>query len=68
MAKRAEITGKKLTQGPLTISIPEAGAMVDLGRNASYDAAKRGEIPTLSFGRIKRVPRLPWLRKLGVEA
>jgi hypothetical protein len=40
-----------------TISVVEAGAIYfGLGRDASYAAAARGEIPTLKFGRILRVP------------
>ncbi len=30
---------------------PNAGRALGLGRNATYDAAARGEIPTLRFGR-----------------
>jgi hypothetical protein len=52
----------------LSLSIPDAGRMAGLSRNGSYAAAQRGEIPTLQFGRLKRVPRLVWLRKLGVSA
>jgi hypothetical protein len=52
---------------PATISVPEAGAEAGLGRNASYDAAQRGEIPTLRFGRLLRVPTAPWRRKLRGE-
>ncbi|KRR14654.1 hypothetical protein CQ12_11025 [Bradyrhizobium jicamae] len=40
-----------------TISVPEAGReYFDLGRNASYEAAKRGDIPTIRIGKILRVP------------
>jgi hypothetical protein len=40
-----------------TISVPEAGKeYFDLGRNASYDAARRGDIPTIKLGRLLRVP------------
>jgi hypothetical protein len=46
-------------------SIPEAGEMVGLSRNGSYEAAKRGEIPTLQFGSKKVVPKALWDRKLG---
>ena len=43
---------------PLTLSVPEAGARYfSLSRNASYDAAKRGEIPTIRIGKLLRVPR-----------
>jgi hypothetical protein len=47
-------------------SIPQAGAMVGLSRNGSYDAARRGEIPVLSFGKKKVVPKALWDRKLGL--
>jgi hypothetical protein len=50
---------------PKTISVPEAGARYyDLSRNASYDAAKRGEIPTIKVGRLLRVPVAAMERKL----
>jgi hypothetical protein len=40
-----------------TLSVPEAGRRYfNLGRNGSYDAAKRGEIPTMKVGRLLRVP------------
>jgi hypothetical protein len=42
---------------PLTISVPEAGKKYfDLGRDSSYRAAERGEIPTIRVGRLLRVP------------
>ena len=42
---------------PLTLSLPNAGARYfGLSRNASYDAAKRGEIPTIRIGKLLRVP------------
>jgi hypothetical protein len=51
-----------------TATLPEVGRVVfDLGRNASYEAAKRGDIPTVQIGRIKRVPTA-WVRKaLGLD-
>jgi hypothetical protein len=49
----------------LTFSVPEAGAMADLGRNASYRAAKRGEIPTIRLGGKRRVPATRWRRILA---
>lgn len=39
-----------------TISVPEAGAVLGIGRDAAYAAAQRGEIPTLRLGRTLRVP------------
>jgi hypothetical protein len=49
----------------LTISVPEAGARYyGLSRNGSYEAAARGEIPTIRIGRLKRVPVRAMERKL----
>jgi hypothetical protein len=40
-----------------TMSVPEAGRIYfGLSRNGSYDAAKRGDIPTIKVGRLRRVP------------
>jgi hypothetical protein len=36
---------------PKTLGVPEAGKRYfDLGRNASYDAARRGELPVIRIG------------------
>lgn len=40
----------------LAVSVPEAGRMLGLGRDAAYLAAKRGEIPTYRVGRRLLVP------------
>ncbi len=39
-----------------TVSVETAAPWFGLGRSAAYDAARRGEIPTLRFGRSVRVP------------
>jgi hypothetical protein len=42
---------------PKTLTVPEAGRIYfALGRNASYEAARRGDIPTIRIGRLLRVP------------
>jgi hypothetical protein len=44
-------------EGPITLSVPEAGKRYfNLCRNSSYEAAARGEIPTIKIGRLLRVP------------
>jgi hypothetical protein len=44
-------------ENPLTLSVPEAGKRYfGLCLTASYDAAARGEIPTIRIGRLLRVP------------
>jgi hypothetical protein len=44
-------------ENTLTMSVPAAGKKYfGLSRNGAYDAAKRGEIPTIKIGRLLRVP------------
>jgi len=48
-----------------TLTVPEAGRVYfGLGRNASYDAARRGDIPTIRIGKLLRVPIVAMERKL----
>lgn len=40
-----------------TLSVPEAGwDYFGLSRNASYEAARRGDLPVIRIGRLLRVP------------
>jgi excisionase family DNA binding protein len=42
---------------PKTITVPEAGKIYfGAGKTTSYEAAKRGQIPTIRIGRRLRVP------------
>jgi excisionase family DNA binding protein len=41
----------------LVLEVPEAGRMLGLSRNASYEAAKRGDLPTIRIGKLIRVPK-----------
>ena len=41
----------------LVYNVPEAGALLGLTRNASYDAARRGDLPTVRIGKLLRVPK-----------
>ncbi len=36
-------------RNPYLLSVPEAGALLGLGRTASYEAAKRGHLPTITL-------------------
>lgn len=45
------------------MSIKEAGAELGLGRSAAYEAARRGELPTIRLGR-RMVVSTARLRKL----
>ena len=47
-------------RGRTTVSVPEAGALLGLSKNTSYQAAKNGDIPVLKIGHrlVVPVPRL----------
>jgi excisionase family DNA binding protein len=49
----------------LTYLVPEAGEMLGLSRNASYAAAKRGDLPTIKIGKLLRVPKAAFDRLLA---
>jgi excisionase family DNA binding protein len=53
---------------PKTISVPEAGKQLGLGKNGSYAAAARGEIRVLRFGSRLRVPVVALERLLAETA
>jgi hypothetical protein len=60
-------SGRKETAAmePKTLTVPDAGRIYfDLGRNASYEAARRGDIPTIRIGKLLRVPVGAMERKL----
>ncbi len=51
-----EIQVEQTAKIPKTMSVPEAGERYfGLSRNGSYEAARRGDIPTIQVGRLKRV-------------
>jgi hypothetical protein len=52
----------------LTWSVPEAGSKVRLSKNAAYAAARRGEIPTIRFGKKLRVPKARFLKMFSVDS
>jgi hypothetical protein len=58
---------KPRDRGRYGLSIPAAGKLIGLGKNASYDAARAGQIPVLEFGKQRIVPRLEWLKKIGAD-
>jgi hypothetical protein len=66
----AAVTGQRLTIADIadrpTLTIPETAQVLNIGRDAAYGAAQRGELPTLQFGRriVVAVPKL--LELLGV--
>jgi excisionase family DNA binding protein len=51
----------------LVYEVPEAGAKLGLSRSRSYEAAKRGEIPTIRIGRLWKVPKAAFDQMLNVS-
>lgn len=57
-----------------TMSVPEAGKHLGMGKNGSYAAAARGDLPVIKIGRRLRVPvralekLLDTAAKIGAEA
>lgn len=54
---------------PKTYSIPQAGKMINAGKNLSYELAKSGVMPTMPVGtRKRRVPAAVWDRIIETGA
>ena len=47
-----------------TMSVEEAGRRLGVSRNSAYEAAGRGEIPTIKIGRRLLVPTIAFDRLL----
>ena len=42
----------------LTVTVEEAARMLGISRNSAFEAARRGDIPTLRIGRRLLVPKV----------
>lgn len=51
----------------VVMTVPEAGEKLGLGRNAAYEAAARGDIPTIKIGKLLKVPKVAFERMLSGE-
>ena len=49
----------------LVMTVPQAGALLGLSRDASYAAAARGDIPTIRIGHLLKVPVIQFNRLLN---
>ena len=53
------------TDARLCISVwPDTGRLLGLSKNSTYEAARRGQIPTIRIGKRLLVPRKALLRML----
>jgi excisionase family DNA binding protein len=52
---------------PAFLTIPEVAAVLRISRSSAYEAAQRGELPTVRFGRRLRVPRYALAKLAGLS-
>lgn len=50
-----------------TLTVPEAGGFLGLGKASAYEAASRGDIPTIRIGRRLLVPTAALRRMLALN-
>lgn len=50
-----------------TMSVPDAGRILGLSRQSAYDAATRGDLPTIRIGRRLLVPTSALRRMLQLD-
>jgi hypothetical protein len=62
--KAAKLAGES-DASLLVYDVPEAGKKVGLNRGQAYAAAKKGELPTVRFGRLLKVPKKAFHEKFG---
>jgi len=49
-----------------TLTVDETAGVLGLGKNATYDAIKRGDIPSIRIGKCIRVPSAGLKAMLGI--
>ncbi|TPM11530.1 helix-turn-helix domain-containing protein [Mesorhizobium sp. B2-3-11] len=54
--------------GRATLTIVEASRRLGIGRNQAYEAARKGEIPSIKIGKRLLVPKVALERMLSGEA
>jgi excisionase family DNA binding protein len=61
MANRPEVTGRRVLAAKwdarTTLTIEEAAEILGLSRTSAYEAANKGDLPTIRVGRRLIVPR-----------
>jgi excisionase family DNA binding protein len=48
----------------LCMSVPEAAERLGISRNFAYELVKRGELPSIKFGKRKLIPKIALDKKL----
>jgi excisionase family DNA binding protein len=50
---------------PLVLTVEQAAQLLGISRGLAYEAARRGELPTIRIGRRLLVPRARLLQMVG---
>jgi excisionase family DNA binding protein len=58
----------KKKEATLTISVPEAGRRLGVGRNQAYEAARQGQLPIIRIGKRMLVPVPAFEAMLAVQS
>jgi excisionase family DNA binding protein len=53
--------------GAQTYTVEEAARLLGVSRGVGYEAARRGQLPTIRLGRRLLVPKIALERMLGLE-
>ncbi len=61
----ADLADAGLEGLPTVLTIPETAKILRIGRNSAYEAARRGQIPTIKIGKRLLVPREALERQLA---
>ena len=48
----------------LCFTVPEAAERLGISRNFAYELVKRGELPSIKFGKRKLIPKIALDKKL----
>ncbi|MFC1945099.1 helix-turn-helix domain-containing protein [Chloroflexota bacterium] len=51
----------------LTLSIPEAARLLGISRYLAYAATRRGDIPIIQIGKLRRVPKARLMKMIEGE-
>ena len=51
-------------EGRVVMSVPEAGRLLEMSKDAAYRAAHAGQIPTIRVGNLYKVPVKKFLKML----
>jgi excisionase family DNA binding protein len=51
----------------MTYTVEEAARLLGVSRGVGYEAARRGDLPTIRLGRRLLVPKIALERMLGIE-